>query len=175
MTGRSLRPNRAFQTLTMLLLSCLSSATLISAAGPRFVDQGDGTVKDTTSGLLWMKHAGCHGTADFDEALRLAAVTKEGIGCGLTDGSKPGDWRLPTVAEWKKMMRASCKPAISDDAGSGCYSDQSSFDGVEAEVYWSSEPNPPTDIAWYAWLRNGTVAGNGRLKNQYYVWPVRDP
>ena len=42
--------------------------------------------------------------------------------CGLTDGSSPGDWRLPTKAEWDATMAhvaaLGChSPALTNDAG----------------------------------------------------------
>src|SRR5262245_57590610 len=65
----------------------------------RYVDCGNGTVTDTVTGLIWLRDATCLGTSDFANANGLAAALQEGE-CGLSDGSRAGDWRLPTEPEW---------------------------------------------------------------------------
>jgi len=69
---------------------------------PRFIDNGDGTLTDTMTGLLWMKAADC---IDATWASAVAAVQSLGNGiCGLTDGSKPGDWRMPNRNEMQSLQ-----------------------------------------------------------------------
>ena len=71
------------------------------AAGPcagkekRYVDCGNGTVTDTVTGLVWLKQSNCLSSADWEAAKKAVAGLKDGS-CMLTDGSSPGDWRLPT-------------------------------------------------------------------------------
>lgn len=68
---------------------------------PRWIDNGDGTLTDTMTGLRWMKQANC---IDTDWADAVAAVAALGNGtCGLTDGSKPGDWRMPNRNEMQSL------------------------------------------------------------------------
>jgi hypothetical protein len=63
----------------------------------RFVDNGDGTVADTVTGLTWLKQADC---IKEDWSAALAAVDKLASGqCGLNDGSTAGQWRVPNRAE----------------------------------------------------------------------------
>jgi len=66
----------------------------------RFVDNGDGTVTDTNTGLVWLKDAYCFGLPgpydNWNDAMALVAGLSDGQ-CGLADGSSPGDWRLPTL------------------------------------------------------------------------------
>src|SRR5262245_6995997 len=71
----------------------------------RFVDCGttglgtsNGTVKDMQTGLIWLKNANCFGLTNWADANIKAAALASGQ-CGLADGSKPGDWRLPTLEE----------------------------------------------------------------------------
>lgn len=68
---------------------------------PRWVDKNDGTVADTVTGLVWLKRADCiHET--WEEA--VAAVKELSSGqCGLTDGSKPGNWRMPSRNEVESL------------------------------------------------------------------------
>jgi hypothetical protein len=57
---------------------------------PRFMDRGNGTVRDQLTGLLWLKKADCFPSRAWTQALTDAKTLASGM-CGLTDGSKPGD------------------------------------------------------------------------------------
>jgi hypothetical protein len=63
----------------------------------RFIDNGDGTLADTVTGLTWLKKADCIHQA---WAGALSAVNGLANGqCGLTDGSTAGQWRMPNRSE----------------------------------------------------------------------------
>ena len=64
-------------------------------------DNGNGTVT-ISGGLVVLKDAGCLGYMSWDNALARAKAVAHGQ-CGLSDNSKAGDWRLPTVAEFNAM------------------------------------------------------------------------
>ena len=57
---------------------------------PRFTDNGDGTVTDNLTGLIWLKDANCFGTRTWNNALSDSNGLASGS-CGLTDGSNAGD------------------------------------------------------------------------------------
>ena len=79
----------------------------------RFADCMNGTVTDTTTGIVWLQNADCLPTVEnYADAHAAAAALGEGH-CDLTDGSSPGDWRLPTRAEWE----ATIAPAIATTCG----------------------------------------------------------
>ena len=68
---------------------------------PRFVDKGDGTVVDTVTGLVWLKQADC---IKDTWAGAIGAVNALASGqCGLTDGSAPGRWRMPSRTELESL------------------------------------------------------------------------
>ena len=67
----------------------------------RWIDNGNGTITDTVTGLLWMKKADC---IDTDWADAITAVNALASGqCGLTDNSKAGDWRMPNRNEMQSL------------------------------------------------------------------------
>src|SRR5262249_52687246 len=68
---------------------------------PRFVNNGDGTVTDKLTGLVWTQQF-C-GTNTWDGAVALVKVLSRGA-CGLNDNSVAGDWRLPNVAELLSLV-----------------------------------------------------------------------
>ena len=64
----------------------------------RFIDMNNGSIYDTVSKLTWLKDANCFGYQDWDTAMARSGTLADGQ-CALTDGSKAGDWHLPTVDE----------------------------------------------------------------------------
>lgn len=69
----------------------------IHFTSPRFIDNGNGTLSDTVTGLTWLKQANC---IDTTWANALTTVSQLSSGqCGLTDGSTAGQWRMPNRSE----------------------------------------------------------------------------
>jgi len=68
---------------------------------PRWLDNGNGTMTDTMTGLIWLKQADCIAQT---WAGALAAISQLTSGqCGLTDGSTAGSWRMPNRNEMQSM------------------------------------------------------------------------
>lgn len=157
---------------------------------PRFTANGDGTVTDNLTGLVWLADADCTETAGgvaraaglLDWPSALAWCNGLGGGrCGLRDGSAPGDWRLPNVNELKSLVDHS---RHDPDLPAG-----HPFANVRAEWYWSSTSNPVyTAGAFTVGLSRGSVhvedkvgagLGSSRVADKagsaLGVWPVRDP
>jgi hypothetical protein len=141
----------------------------------RYVDCGNGTATDTVTGLIWLKNANCFGLTDYTIANNAAAGLKDGD-CGLTDNSSPGDWRLPTQAEWEATIERAVdlgctNPSLTDTAGTVCGSGP--FIGVQSYYYWSSTTFAfYPGFAWYVPLFDGFVICDAE-PNLSYVWPVR--
>jgi hypothetical protein len=159
--------------------------------GNRFVDCGNGTVKDTKTGLFWLKNANCFAAQSWATANISAAGLGHGQ-CGLTDGSLPGDWRLPTLTcaggicfpiesatgEFASIFdSAACNtaPFVLNATGTACstVAPASPFSGVQSDYYWSSTTNVNGSVlAWFVHLGFGDA--NSRTKTSPgYVWPVR--
>ncbi len=167
----------------------------------RYIDCGNGTVTDNATGLVWLQDANCIGSAgggvgtppgevDWRTAMEfVAGLSDKPAGsaaahdCGLSDGSSPGEWRLPSVEEWEAMVADAvalgCDPTITNDAGNGCWDvacvtvGACSFSGVVSSIYWSASTRVSVpSTAWVAFLSFGTVGGGAKAAD-YYVWPVR--
>ena len=74
----------------------------------RFTDNGDGTITDNFTNLIWLKAADCIPATSWEEALD-AVANLQGTGrkftrCSLTDQSVRGEWRLPNVNEIMSLM-----------------------------------------------------------------------
>jgi hypothetical protein len=72
---------------------------------PRFIDNSDGTLYDTVTGLFWLKEADCI-NASWSGA--ITAVNNLASGqCGLTDSSTAGQWRMPNRFEMLSIAQRS--------------------------------------------------------------------
>ena len=75
----------------------------------RYEDNGNGTISDCRTGLVWLKNANCIGGAlDWNSAASWVANLSNSM-CGLSDGSEVGDWRMPTKTEWMTMVSSARK------------------------------------------------------------------
>jgi len=140
----------------------------------RYIDNSDGTVTDTRTGLVWLKNANCFGRQNWETARQSAVKLADGQ-CGLSDGSKAGNWRLPTRDEWKTMVDKKYKnPALSNATGTNKWKEGDTFSGVQTGYYWSSTKYANVMAsAWDAYLSNGHV-GYDNKSYTAYVWPVRN-
>ena len=132
---------------------------------PRFTDNGDGTVTDNLTELIWLKNANCFSDVNWETALDDANALAEGS-CGLTDSSVAGEWRLPNVKELQSLTDFSeYEPAL--PAGHP-------FSGVEWSHYWSATTRvfDPSD-AWTVNLGHHLTVPTGKGGFSYFVWPVR--
>ena len=148
---------------------------------PRFTDNGDGTVTDKLTGLVWMDDASCDsfgtlGKNTWSGALSECNTLASGS-CGLTDGSIAGDWRLPNSKELQSLAYLEVyDPALSNTAGTGRWSEGDPFTGVQSASYWSSTTrfrSSDRDSAWRVSLDDGVFSYNPKTFNRY-VWCVRD-
>jgi hypothetical protein len=156
-----------------------AAASCPDSSGNRFVNCGNGTVTDNSTGLIWLQDAGCIGIAP-EATWPRAMLTALGLGdgvCGLTDGSQPGDWRLPTRDEWTAMLLGvpiTCDPRIHNDAGTDCWTEGVDlFTNVMSDRYWSATTEEGSvNRAWFVNLMTG-ITDTGNKDGLLLVWPVR--
>src|SRR4026208_1366769 len=106
---------------------------------PRFSDNGNGTVTDNLTSLIWLKNANCiassypgfdqtgiigDGAVTWFQALNFVAGINAGrYNCGdtsATGNTHQTDWRLPNIRELSSLVNyAFFNPAISNGAGIG--------------------------------------------------------
>ena len=110
---------------------------------PRFTDNGDGTVTDNLTGLIWLRNANCFGPRDWNQAIIDCNVLGNGQ-CGLTDGSGPESWRLPNKFELESLFDLQYwEPALSNSAGTGQWTHGDPFTNLITDAdYWSSTTRP---------------------------------
>ncbi|NTV27271.1 MAG: DUF1566 domain-containing protein [Methanothrix sp.] len=137
---------------------------------PRFTDNGDDTMTDNLTGLMWTKNGKAPGPTtcgpgtlkSWQDALnyvRCLNTTENGY-LGYTD------WRLPNVNELESLVNA-------EQSNIGLWLRSQGFTYVYSDSYWSS-----TSLAGYegyaltVFLQSGEF-GTALKSNAIYVWPVR--
>ena len=157
---------------------------------------GNGTVTDNRTGLVWLANGACLGQLAWQEAMAVVAglgdlpahvclgMTDDECDCGLADGSSPGEWRLPTMAELDAMMVAgsdadTCLPKVLNDVGNGCWDEECfalgtcAFYDIQAAPYWAASiyAGQPGG-AWIGDLENGLCYPQDSAEVAF-IWPVR--
>ncbi|MBF0565598.1 MAG: DUF1566 domain-containing protein [Nitrospirae bacterium] len=131
---------------------------------PRFTDDGDGTITDNLTGLVWLKNAGCFSCETWAAALESSNNLGSGQ-CGLMDGSQAGDWRLPNFEELKSLVNHQ----QSDPA---TWLNSQGFTDVQY-AYWSSTTvDFATSAVYGVFMYNGTGFSYNKT-NPSGFWPVR--
>jgi hypothetical protein len=110
-------------------------------------------------------------------ALELTAELGSGQ-CGLSDGSSPGEWRLPTQAELEALLDLRfSNPSISNAQGDAQWTQGDAFVGVESRFYWSSDLVDdcvgPLPGAIAVHLGDGTAQCRAIALSFTPFWPVR--
>jgi hypothetical protein len=132
---------------------------------PRFTDNGDGTVTDNLTGLVWLKYAGAPGyDTDWYGTLIYAAALCNGI-AGLTDGSVAGDWKIPNASELQSILDRQYTPALPIGHP---FTDLNNY-------YWSSSHNPASVTAAMGLTLDNTVLNTWAKSTSASrrCWPIK--
>jgi murein DD-endopeptidase MepM/ murein hydrolase activator NlpD len=119
-----------------------------------FKDNGDGTITDITTGLMWQQ-------------IETKAITWEQALAYCQNLNLAGhrDWRLPNIRELLSLV---------DDTRHGPSIDISYFPGCRPAVYWSSTTHTLyPSFAWYVGFNDGQAHGGGHKRRRYHVRAVR--
>ena len=147
--------NRAILVFSAAVLLWLAMAAPLAA----FTDNGDGTVTDPATGLMWDRCAwgqtlngdNCDGSAsglNWQAALGIAVEAND------NNHRSYNDWRLPNRTELESLVDITqSNPAIDSDA----------FPSTPSDFFWSSTVVTPTPGgAWVVHFLNGTTDAGGQ-------------
>ncbi len=138
----------------------------------RFSDNKDGTVTDNLTKLVWLKNTNCYGILDWQSAIMAAKNLKDGD-CSinpdliLSDGSSPGDWRLPTMKELCTLIDYGRRdPALPISH---------KFSNIPRGYHWSMTTLVDySELAWIVYFESGTTCYENIKNCAGYFWPVRE-
>ena len=119
----------------------------------RYTDNGNGTVTDHVTGLMWKQcseglsttstpcDTGSASTYTWSNALAQAQTVNS------TGFATYSDWRLPNIKELKSLTEKACyNPAINTTY----------FPATPSSVFWSASPSASSsDYAWDVYFSNG--------------------
>jgi hypothetical protein len=136
------------------------------AVSPRFTDNGDGTVTDNLTKLVWLQDTDCAGfLEDWADALSNANGLADPA-CGLSDGSVAGDWRLPNVKELLSLFDYGRSDAALPTGHP--------FSGLTSPFHWSSTTTASfPGLAWCVGLNDGQADTCNKVADSLGAWPVR--
>jgi hypothetical protein len=150
--------------------ACPTTTTTIAG---RFKDNGDGTVTDTKTGLVWLKDAGRAGLMTWSDAVAFCNSLASGQ-AGLSDGSVAGDWCLSTKEDLQGIGTDPPTTWIENEPSVSWKMPGAPFINVPGNYNWSSRSYAPDrNFAWIVGMLGG-VTGSYSKTNKTYVWPVRD-
>ncbi|MBI5056516.1 MAG: DUF1566 domain-containing protein [Nitrospirae bacterium] len=149
------------------------------AAWPvRFSDNGNATITDNLTGLIWSKNANAPDPSPgvcvnagskmtWQQALAFVTCLNANNFSGFAD------WRLPNLNEMESLVHAGA-------ANSSVYLIANGFTLVQADLYWTSTNDnsnlkavPPAPDAWDVSLVSGDLALTSDKDLTRAVWPVR--
>ncbi|EGV27587.1 protein of unknown function DUF1566 [Thiorhodococcus drewsii AZ1] len=134
----------------------------IAATAPdsRYQDNGDGTVTDLVTGLIWkqcaegMSGAGCASgsveTFNWQKALQRAEDS---------NFAGSSDWRLPNKNELASLVERRCFGSAINES----YFPNTPYSGS----FWSSTPYNSPYFVWYVDFRYGLVSHDTKIDNNY--------
>ena len=136
---------------------------------PRFTDNGDGTVTDNLTGLVWTQNANVPGPSSCTPGTHKTwQGALDYVKClNTNDYLGYNDWRLPNIKELRSLIDYSkLNPALPSGHP---------FAAVQTTEYWSSTTATDTQHTTGAlrvdmWI--GQMDGISKT-DSYYVWPVR--
>jgi hypothetical protein len=143
-----------------------------------YVDNGDGTITDTKTGLMWEKQSDDGSIHDKDTtytwanafATKVAALNGGGGFAGYTD------WRVPNVNELQSIVNyGAVNPSVSPAFNTGCVASctVTSCSCTRSSYYWSSTTYQGFPVfAWYVVFADGLVGYETKATN-FYVRAVR--
>lgn len=128
--------------------------------GDRFTDNGDGTITDNATGLMWVKDgegAGCNGgnVINWNGAIDF---------CNSLNFAGHADWRLPNINELQSIVNyGTVSPS----------SYPTYFPGTKSDFYWSSTTYADgSAYVWFVYFDYGYVDYLSKT-DVNYVRPVR--
>ena len=149
---------------------------------PRFTDNGDGTITDNLTGLIWLKKANCAQTStDWDTAFDyITELNTQGTMNGNTasdtsaGGSHQTDWRLPNRKELFSLLDMSqLNPALPNGYPFTSIGVTTSATPVPGWYWSSSTDDLNTGNAWEISLGSGSVSRTSKTSSDNYILPVR--
>jgi len=150
--------------------TCNTASIPASTPDNQLTDNGNNTVTDNKTGLMWKKcvegvtgstcDSGSAGSFTWQQALAQPAIVNNAGGfAGYSD------WRLPNIKELTSIVEEQCyDPAINLNR----------FPNATSSYVWSGSPHAlDSSYAWYVNFYHGGSDGGGHRNSSWFVRLVR--
>lgn len=152
----------------------------VAVQPPRFTDNGDGTISDNQTGLMWLQNGQLFGAGsrmEWEDALyNKNRLNNNLLGyCGpILCNAGYSDWRIPNVLELESLVNFGV-------ADTSVWLNSQGFINVQAGpwYYWSSTSDISTggsSLAWAVRMSDGltyTLPKSGTADGRQHFWVVR--
>lgn len=134
---------------------------------PRFQDNGDGTVTDLMTGLMWLQDGSCLGRVSWQGAIDLTKNDgKDGESAKCQGFAIYNDWTLPKIEQLEKLFNA-------EEVKAENWLNRHRFRNMQPESYWSLTTGPNPYTAWILDFATGEVKNGSKVEFRYCLL-VRD-
>ena len=146
----------------------------VSWPSPRFTDNGDGTVTDNLTSLIWTKDANAPGPAACSPGTTMTWQAALSYVACLNTNNYLGhnDWRLPNRREMHSIVDYSQYNPDIPTANPFVNVDPATHPSSTWQ-YWTSTTDAYYLSAWIVWLYSGYTGTDFTDNEQFYAWPVR--
>lgn len=128
---------------------------------PRFVDNGNGTVTDALTGLMWIKAPHALSGNDYVKSWSGGLSL-----CNALVFAGHDDWRLPNLFELQSLRDLS-------QTSMATWLNSQGFSGIKTPWYWSATVDAGnTANAWIININDGFPLSQSQAYGRY-AWPVR--
>lgn len=127
---------------------------------PRFVNNGDDTISDTLTGLMWFKSGNCFGELPWPTTQQAVAEFNQGLRSCLERKNKYRDWFLPEADQLRTLL----------DAQAGVVSEYlrlAGFTQIQDSAYWSATPYRGRLKAWGVDFATGEVRALNKMEPHF--------
>ena len=138
----------------------------VQPLGDRFTDNGDGTVTDNVTGLMWLQDISHFGQRTWQQALDDVASFNQ-----LPDQLYT-DWRLPNVRELQSILDYGQQDPALPSGHPFLAIPPNDIRIWSGTTKMGFDPTPFAG-AYGIDLEDGSLAGYGKASNAFYVLPVR--
>ena len=131
-----------------------AAAAMVAFAGAAqaaLVNQGNGTVKDTNTNLIWLQDWDVNGQQNW-------ATQKAWAETALNGFAGSNDWVLPSISQYVDLFTAYGNLTLVAE-----------FTDVQSYVYWSGTEFAPGFSAWYFVPVNGGQSGDDEVLRFFAV------
>ncbi len=153
------------KTISLILLAMLFCTANAFAGSAGFIDNGNGTVMDLTTNLMWQQcSAGLSGADCATGSATTYVWDPDALSyCQSLSLGGFSDWRLPKIKELQSIADLTrITPAISTTY----------FPNTQSSSYWSSTSLVGSTQAWFMVFDQGYTSHDFKT-NAYYVRCVR--